>query len=98
MGVAMKYFPKNYLIMKYLGLRLLGYEMFFEKIVKCAKCFFFHKLASYQSKRVAIIVLRNENEQNVISYSQLRKWRMSLVKKFLTIYLFPTLYLKSKYI
>ena len=60
--------------------------------------FFFHKLASYQSKRVAIIVLRNENEQNVISYSQLRKWRISLVKKFLTIYLFPTLYLKSKYI
>ena len=85
--------------MKYLGLRLLGYEMFFEKIVKCAKFFFFfHKLASYQSKRVAIIVLRNENEQNVISYSQLRKWRISLVKKFLTTYLFPTLYLKSKYI
>ena len=59
---------------------------------------FFHKLASYQYKRVAIILLRNENEQNVISYSQLRKWRISLVKKFLTIYLFPTLYLKSKYI
>ena len=84
--------------MKYLGLRLLGYEMFFEKIVKCAKCFFFHKLASYQSTRVAIIVLQNENEQNVISYSQSRKSIISPVKKSQIIYLFPTSYLKSKYI
>ena len=37
------------------------------------------------------------NEQNVMSYSQLRK-KKSIVKKFQTVYLFPTLYLKSKYI
>ena len=37
-------------------------------------------LASYQNKIVAIIKLRNENEQNVISYSQLRKWEISLLK------------------
>ena len=46
-------------------------------------------LASNQNKRVAIIELRNENEQNVISYSQLRKSKISLVKKFQTVYLFP---------
>ena len=36
----------------------------------------------YIKIRVAIIKLQNENEQNMISYCQ-------------TIYLFPTLYLKS---
>ena len=48
------------------------------KRVKCSSYF----LASYQNKRVAIIELRNENKQNVISYSQLRKSKMSLGKKF----------------
>ena len=36
----------------------------------------------YQNKRVAIIELQNENEQNVISYSQLRKSKISLENKF----------------
>ena len=58
----------------------------------------FFTTVSYQNKRVAIIELRNEHEENDISYSQLRKSTISLVKKFQTIYLFPTLYLKSKYI
>ena len=45
--------------------------------------FFF--LASNQNKRVAIIELKNENEQNVISYDQLRKSKIALLKKFQTI-------------
>ena len=57
--------------------------------------FFF--LASNQNKRVAIIELRNENEQNVISYDQLRKSKIALLKKLQTVYLFLKLYLKSKY-
>ena len=58
---------------------------------------YFYNLSSYQNKRVTVIKLRNENEQNVICYSQLRKLRISFVKKFQTIaiYLFPTLYLTS---
>ena len=60
--------------------------------------FFFDNFALYQNKRVAIIELRNEDEENVIIYSQLTKLQISLVKKFQTIenYLFPTLYLKIK--
>ena len=54
----------------------------------------FYNLSLDQNKRVTIIELRNGNEQNVISYSQLRKSKIFLVKNFL----FPTLYLKSKYI
>ena len=54
----------------------------------------FYNLSLDQNKRVTIIELRNGNEQNVISYSQLRKSKIFLVKT----YLFPTLYLKSKYI
>ena len=52
---------------------------------------FCYNLASYQNKKVAIIELRNENEYNVISYSQLRKLKISLVKKTQTteIYYFP---------
>ena len=57
--------------------------------------FFF--LASNQNKRVAIIELRNENEQNVISYDQLRKSKIALLKKFQAVYFFIELYLKSKY-
>ena len=57
--------------------------------------FFF--LASSQNKRVAIIELRNENEQNVISYGQLRKSKIALLKKLQTVYLLLKLYLKSKY-
>ena len=57
--------------------------------------FFF--LASNQNKRVAIIELRNENEQNVISYDQLRKSKIALLKKFQTVYSFLKLYLKNKY-
>ena len=57
--------------------------------------FFF--LASNQNKRVAIIELRNENEQNVISYDQLRKSKIALLKKFQTVYAFLKLYLKNKY-
>ena len=57
--------------------------------------FFF--LASNQNKRVAIIGLRNENEQNVISYDQLRKSKIALLKKFQTVYSFLKLYLKNKY-
>ena len=58
----------------------------------------FYNLSLDQNKRVTIIELRNRNEQNVISYSQLRKSKIFFVKKFQTTYLFPTLYLKSKYI
>ena len=94
----MKYFPKKLLDHEIFGSTPPGLRNVVWKNCKVCKVFFFHKLASYQYKRVAIIVLQNENEQNVISYSQLRKWRISLVKKFLTTYLFPTLYLKSKYI
>ena len=57
--------------------------------------FFF--LASNQNKRVAIIELRNENEQNVISYDQLRKSKIALLKKFQTVYSLLKLYLKNKY-
>ena len=61
---------------------------------------FLDNLSSYRNKKVTVIELRNENEQSVISCSQLRKSKMSFVRKFQTIaiYLFPTLYLKSKYI
>ena len=48
------------------------------------KCFV-DNLSSYRSKRVTVIEVRNENEQNVISYSQLRKSKISFVKKFQTI-------------
>ena len=71
---------------------------------KRAKCssynVFFHNLSLYQNKRAAVIELRKENKQNVISYSQLRKSKISLVTKFQTtvIYLFSTFYLKSNYI
>ena len=76
------------------------------KRTKCSYYFFFIclfiycNLSSYQNKRVALIELPHEKGQNAISYSQLRKSEISLVKKFETIeiYLFPTLYLKSKYI
>ena len=80
------------------------------KRTKCSYFFFFIclfiylfiycNLSSYQNKRVALIELPHEKGQNAISYSQLRKSEISLVKKFETIeiYLFPTLYLKSKYI
>ena len=44
---------------------------------------FYYK--SYQNERVTVTELRNENEQNVVSYSQLRKFKLSLVKKFQTI-------------
>ena len=57
--------------------------------------FFF--LTSNQNKRVAIIELRNENEQNVISYDQLRKSKIALLKKFQTVSSFLKLYLKNKY-
>ena len=39
---------------------------------------FFYNLSLYRNKRVAVIELQNENEQNVISYSQLRKSKLSL--------------------
>ena len=63
------------------------------------KCFVYN-LSSYRNKRITVIELRNESERNVISFSQLRKSKISLVKKFQTIeiYLFLTLFLKSKYI
>ena len=53
--------------------------------------FFFDNFALYQNKRVAIIELRNEDEENVIIYSQLTKLQISLVKKFkqLKITYFP---------
>ena len=52
---------------------------------------FFCNLSLYQNKRVTVIELRKENGQNVISYSQLRKSKISHVKKFQTIaiYLCP---------
>ena len=63
------------------------------KRIKCSSCF----LASNQNKRVAIwSELRYENGQNMISHSQLKKSKISLVKKFQTVYLFPKLYLKSR--
>ena len=31
---------------------------------------------------IAITVLRNENEQNVMSYNELRKSKISVVKKY----------------
>ena len=39
--------------------------------------FFFYNLSSYQNEGVTVIELGNENEQNVISYSQLRKSKIS---------------------
>ena len=36
------------------------------------KCFFYNS-SLYQNKKVTVIELRNENEQNVISYRKLRK-------------------------
>ena len=48
-----------------------------------------------QNKRVAIVELQNENEQNAISYSQLRKPKISLVKKFQTILLISHFILKK---
>ena len=51
----------------------------------------FYNSASNDNKRDAIIELRNENEQNGTNYGQLRKWKISVVKKFQTINLSPTL-------
>ena len=49
------------------------------------------------NKRVAIKEFRNENEQNVISYSQLRKLKTPLVRNLKQFTYFPrTLYIKSK--
>ena len=48
--------------------------------VRFQMCFYI--LSLYQNKRVTIIELRNDIEQNAISYSQLRKSKVSLVKKF----------------
>ena len=40
---------------------------------------------SYIATSVTVIELRNENEQNIIIYSQLRKSKISFVKKVQTI-------------
>ena len=60
----------------------------------------FLNLSSYQNeknKRVTVIELRNNNKQNVISYSQINKSKIFLAKKFqkIAIYLLPTLDLTS---
>ena len=41
--------------------------------------FFFDNLSLYQEKSATVIELRNKYEQNVISYSQPRKSRISIV-------------------
>ena len=52
----------------------------------------------YQNKKVTVIEIRNENERDVISYSQLKKSKISFVKKFqiIAIDLFFTLYYKVR--
>ena len=49
-------------------------------------------------KRVAEIEIQNESAQNGISYSQLRKSKISVTNKFqtLAVYLFLAFYLRSK--
>ena len=46
---------------------------------------FFYNLSLYQNERVTVIDLGNENEQNIVSYSQWRKLKIALEKKFQTI-------------
>ena len=74
--------------------------IFYESCKMCfLKCFFYN-LSLYQNKSVAVIEIRNESEQNVVSYNQLRKSKISPMKKLRTIaiYLFLTFYLRSNYI
>ena len=52
----------------------------------------------FQKKRGTSKMSSMGHRKNVISCSQLRKSKISLVKKLQTIYFFPTLYWKSKYI
>ena len=58
------------------------------------------KIKGIKSYNNTVIELRNKNEQNVISYSEIKKIEIFIVKKFQTIamYLLPTLYLTSLYI
>ena len=48
-------------------------------------------------KELTLIELRNKNEQNMISYRQIKKTKIFLVRKsqIIAIYLLPTLYLTT---